>query len=89
MSEWRSERIRDAYEPRNGERLVGDDLTEDMLDELWAGPCTGRDPTPTRMSAWWADKKHQILYRLVCRLTRAECELAEARAKLGRDEEGA
>lgn len=65
-------------------KLIGDDLIAADLDALWtvfAGP-DGPDhtnPTP----GWWADKPHQIAYRLVLRLTRAEDALKAALLREG------
>lgn len=53
---------------------IGDDLSPQDLDDLWA-VLTGRPEvlsTEDIMSGWWADKPHQLAYRLLLRLTRAE-----------------
>lgn len=52
---------------------IGDDLSDSDLDDLW-NVFAGDSRKGTYMSSWWADKKHQIAYRLVLRLTRAESE---------------
>lgn len=49
--------------------FVGDDLTEEQLDELYRAVMEGEK---NHMGSWWEDKPHQILYRLLSRLTRAE-----------------
>lgn len=54
---------------------IGDDMAESDLDNLWAA-LTGR--WESDMSAWWEDKPHQIAYRLLLRLTRAENALRTA-----------
>jgi hypothetical protein len=56
----------------DAERNVGDDLTDAQLDDLWNVLVNGA--TDSYMARWWADKKHQIAYRLLMRLTRAERE---------------
>jgi len=50
---------------------VGDDLTERDLDDLYDAVIRGvrRD---SLMAEWWWDKPHQLLNRLLLRLTRAE-----------------
>lgn len=50
--------------------LVGDDLSSDDLDALWA--FLVGEPEKGLMADWWNDKPHQIAYRLLLRLTRAE-----------------
>lgn len=59
---------------------IGDDLDEEALNDLWAAFADG---TRSTMSGWWADKPHQIAYRLLLRLTRAEVRNAELIGLLG------
>jgi hypothetical protein len=61
----------DAYRFSNGseEYFIGDDLTDEQLDQLWDYFVNGKT---NQMSDWWQDKPHQIGYRLLLRLTRAE-----------------
>ncbi len=63
--------------------LVGNDLTEEMLDELYDS-WYGNQPKdhPNHMKWWWADKPHQIAHRLLMRLTRAETRIKELEAEL-------
>jgi hypothetical protein len=63
-------------------KLIGNDLEDEVLDSLWehfAGEgCNG----------WWDDKPHQIGYRLLLRLTRAEAKLASLKKEIrGFDEQ--
>lgn len=64
----------DAHTPRDGGRLVGDDLTDAELDALHAVLVGDAVVTDAERAAagWWEDKPHQVAYRLLCRLTRAE-----------------
>lgn len=64
--------------------LIGDDLTEEMLDELWDmwDMWAGYGDRSFYMGSWWDDKPHQIAYRLLLRLTRAELELNKTREAL-------
>lgn len=48
---------------------VGDDITEESLDELWRYITEGED---NNMAQWMQDKPQQVVYRLLLRLTRAE-----------------
>ena len=58
-------------------QLIGDDLSKADLDNLWA-TLSGSDPDPDSLiPSWWADKPHQLAYRLILRLTRAEAQLAD------------
>ena len=67
-----SKRTENAFEP-NGERLVGDDLTEEALDDLYNAVILGADiGGGPGYHGWWDDKPHQILNRLLLRLARAE-----------------
>jgi hypothetical protein len=61
----------DAYRFSNGpeEHFIGDDLTDEQLDQLWDYFINGKT---NQMSNWWQDKPHQIGYRLLLRLARAE-----------------
>lgn len=52
------------------DQLIGDDLSDEMLDDLWAMIAEGK--RDTYMASWWEDKPHQIMYRLLLRLTRSE-----------------
>lgn len=56
--------------------LIGDDLSPEMLDDLWE-VLGGGGNYDTYTGQWWDDKPHQIAYRLLLRLTRAEAKLAE------------
>lgn len=75
-------RLTDAYREsaQSTDGLIGNDLTPSMLDELWR-LFTGSHPRST-VASWWADKPHQIGYRLLLRLTRAELEVETLRAEL-------
>jgi hypothetical protein len=53
-------------------KYIGDDLSESDLDDLWSMIADG--DSDSLMASWWADKPHQIMYRLLLRLTRAELE---------------
>lgn len=55
---------------------IGDDLGEEDLDNLWAIWADTPDPDSI-MPGWWSDKPHQLAYRLILRLTRAEVRNAE------------
>lgn len=55
---------------------IGNDLREEDLDNLWAIWAGSPDPDSI-MPGWWEDKPHQIAYRLILRLTRAEVANAE------------
>lgn len=71
----------DAYTPRKVEgrdHFVGDDLSGVSLDELWE--CLSGLGDGGTMGSWWRDKSHQIGYRLLLRLTRAEDAVATAKA---------
>lgn len=70
-----SKRFDDAFTQRNN-RFVGDDLTDEELDELWE-VFGGDGGKGTYMRGWWDDKPHQIAYRLLCRLTRAQKTIAD------------
>ena len=64
------------------EKLIGDDLSDEDIDNLWAMWAGEDGPDPDSiMPGWWDDKPHQIAYRLVLRLTRAEARVAELEAK--------
>lgn len=72
-------RLRSAYYLTSGS-YTGEDLTPGHLNELYLmldGPYTM--PYCGIMRRWWRDKPHQILRRLLLRLTRAEHELTQAR----------
>ena len=56
-------------------KFIGNDLTDDQLDDLWRMIAEGNRDTD--MADWWEDKPHQIMYRLLLRLTRAEAALDE------------
>lgn len=66
-------RREDAFDLSSGD-YVGDDLTDQDLNDLWAH--FSGDPDLVHpdsvMVGWWEDKPHQIVRRLLCRLTRAE-----------------
>ena len=53
---------------------VGSDLSQRDLDDLYDAVVCGEE-AETMMKGWWEDKPHQILHRLIIRLTRAEYEL--------------
>lgn len=55
--------------------LTGDDLDASALDDLWA--VVNDAAAQSTMADWWRDKPHQILNRLLCKLTRAEQQRAE------------
>ena len=61
-------------------KLIGDDLGPEQLDELWT-VFVGVPDENADMVYWWRDKPHQIAYRLLLRLTRAEAELATMRGE--------
>jgi len=68
------EMIDEAHTSPDGKtNLIGDDLTEDELIELWQY-FHGEENS---MSRWWRDKPHQIAWRLLMRLVRAETALRE------------
>lgn len=76
----------DAHDPRTGGHLVGDDLTPEMLDglhDILTGSAERTD-AGCEMEGWWTDKPHQIAYRLLCRLTRAEAAVDAERAAVVR-----
>lgn len=79
-------RLKDAHR-RSGcdpRRNIGDELTETDLDDLWvelSGALSSRDEY-TSMGRWWRDKPHQIGYRLLLRLTRAEERIAELEGRV-------
>jgi len=55
---------------------IGDDLSDDDLDALWAVFAGNEPPDPNNFTpGWWEDKPHQLAYRLLLRLTRAEAAL--------------
>jgi len=55
------------------DRYIGDDLSAGDLDALWAVFAGSGGPDPdSSIPGWWEDKPHQIAYRLLLRLTRAE-----------------
>ena len=56
--------------------LIGNDLSEEDLDNLWSYLVGD-----SRHHGWWEDKPHQITYRLLLRLTRAEAELKDLQDK--------
>jgi len=68
-----SKRTENAFKPIN-ERLVGDDLDDSALDDLYNAVILGEDigGGPGFHGRWW-NKPHQILNRLLLRLARAEC----------------
>jgi len=53
------------------DRLIGDDLSDADLVEFWRY-FHGEE---NDMSRWWSDKPHQIAWRLLMRLVRAEAAL--------------
>jgi hypothetical protein len=55
------------------ERYIGDDLSAADLDALW-GIFAGEPDPESFIPGWWEDKPHQLAYRLVLRLTRAEAD---------------
>lgn len=67
--------------------FIGDDLSEQALDDFWRIFAGDTEPY-SDMAYWWDDKPHQIAYRLVLRLTRAELENAKLRARLEEYENG-
>ena len=56
--------------------LIGDDLSEADLDNLWA-VWNSRPRPESAIPGWWRDKPHQIAYRLLLRLTRAEATIRQ------------
>lgn len=53
--------------------LIGDDLTDEDLDELWCLLTGSEDVNlDSEIVKWYQDKPHQVVYRLLLRLTRAE-----------------
>jgi len=75
-----SKRLEDAHrlldEGTPVERLAGEDLTEEALDDLYDAVILGGDIGGGRgYHGWWDNKPHQILHRLLLRLTRAEHEV--------------
>ena len=58
-------------------RYIGEDLSEHDLDFLYESVCLGEHGG---RHGWWHDKPHQILNRLLMRLTRAEHPDAKFRA---------
>jgi len=68
----------DAWRLSDSGSLIGEDLGTEDLEALWrklAGHPLG-DAHP--IAAWWDDKPHQIAYRLLLRLHRAERRLLQA-----------
>lgn len=63
-------RYQDAYRKNDHGEYIGEDLSKEDLDALHA--YVMGEKVESRMEGWWQDKKHQILYRLLLRLTRAE-----------------
>ncbi len=57
-------------------QFIGDDLTDSDLDDLWAFASRGEKKSV--IANWIADKPHQVWYRMILRLTRAEARLKEA-----------
>lgn len=62
------------------EKYIGEDLSESDLDDLWSH--FAGEHSDTNAAYWWTDKPHQIGYRLLLRLTRAEGRIAELEKKL-------
>ena len=48
---------------------IGDELTDEDLVEFWR---YFYGETNSDMARWWSDKPHQIAWRLLMRLVRAE-----------------
>lgn len=69
-----SDRHLDAQRLTNQHAKIGDDLTPERLDLLWDYLTCESPEGADEMAAWFADKPHQIAYRLLLRLTRAEAE---------------
>jgi phage gp46-like protein len=65
--------INDAYRTNAHDDLIGEDLTEEALIDLHLYFTGKEGDSPT--AAWWEDKAHQLGYRLLLRLIRAEAEL--------------
>jgi DNA repair exonuclease SbcCD ATPase subunit len=62
----------DAWRLSDSGSLIGEDLGAEDLEALWrklAGHPLGDNHL---IAAWWEDKPHQIAYRLLLRLNRAE-----------------
>lgn len=79
-----NKRSRDAFRIGTNRRPIGDDLTPEDLDDIWA-VLTGRTeeiPSDSRIPGWYGDKPHQIFYRMICRLSRAEARLRLAEEHL-------
>ncbi|MEZ4454194.1 MAG: hypothetical protein R3B09_32365 [Nannocystaceae bacterium] len=68
-------REEDAQREASAGGKIGDDLTDSQLDDLWRGIVDGADSDTW---AWFQDKPHQVAYRLLLRLTRAELVAGEA-----------
>jgi len=66
-----SKRIDDAFLLDPFGNFVGDDLTDEHLDDLYECVALG-ESEPGEASYWFRDKSHQILRRLLVRLARAE-----------------
>jgi len=64
-----AQRLTDQGDP------IGADLTPERLDALWSFLTGG--PEESEIAEWWQDKPHQLAYRLLLRLTRAEADLAQ------------
>jgi hypothetical protein len=62
----------DAWRLNEGGKYIGEDLSAEDLENLWrklAGHPLGDESLIAR---WWDDKPHQIAYRLLLRLKRAD-----------------
>lgn len=74
MKTLRKQRMSEAYRLFR-ERYIGDDLSELHLDELldWVDHNEyGDHEHTTSVAGWYQDKPHQVVRRLILRLTRAE-----------------
>jgi hypothetical protein len=78
-----SKLIKDAYRQTDRQTYIGDDLGDSQLSDLHSY-FTG-ERQESYMSSWWEDKAHQIGYRLLLRLTRAENELAKLKQNREKD----
>lgn len=76
-----------ALHERNGSSIpedwIGNDLSAQDLDDLWAHVAgySERVSPDGLVVGWYKDKPHQVIYRLLLRLTRAEAELAAAKGR--------
>jgi hypothetical protein len=71
-----SNRIDNAFSPvsvpDSTRPFIGDDLSEKDLDDLYDYFVMGNRKLVAPVVSWYLDKPHQVINRLLSRLTRAE-----------------